>query len=269
MDMLVAATPANRILEWSVITARTVLGLILIAAVLIRIFAPNSLPLLLPPAKAFNDVMASSYLTSLVFFAEFAIGLALISGRFVPLALLAFAPIHLNIILFHVFLDAQPNRIVQTVVLLAIHLGLVWYHREAFTPILRARSVVKLTWLQRAPVLLLGLGMALPGTAKLLVPFEALAQNYTGAALMTGMYDTGYLFQLIAISELLTGLALLSSFFVPLALTIIAPIAVNIFAYHAYYEPGPKMFPGVLIAMLTLSAAWLYRPHFAALWRAR
>lgn len=52
-----------------------------------------------------------------------------------------------------------------------------------------------------------------------------------------GMMATGYFFYLLKGTEILCGLLLLSGFFVPLALVILAPIILNIFLVHAFMMP--------------------------------
>jgi hypothetical protein len=71
---------------------------------------------------------------------------------------------------------------------------------------------------------------------------------------------TGYMFPLIKSIEVLVGIALLSNRFVPLALTVLAPITVNIFAFHAFLSPGLAL-PVVIVA-LQLFLAYAYRAHY-------
>ena len=55
--------------------------------------------------------------------------------------------------------------------------------------------------------------------------------------LMIGLVKSGYMLPLIAITQLLGGALLLSNRFVPLALTILAPVLVNIIAFHVFLAP--------------------------------
>ena len=57
------------------------------------------------------------------------------------------------------------------------------------------------------------------------------------------MFATGYLFNLLKVLEVLSGLALLSGFFVPLALAVLAPIIVNILFFHAFLAPAGLAVP--------------------------
>src|SRR4051812_16017236 len=55
---------------------------------------------------------------------------------------------------------------------------------------------------------------------------------------MTGMASTGYLFPLLKGTETIAGLMLLSGTLIPFALTLLAPIIVNIAAFHLVVAPG-------------------------------
>jgi uncharacterized membrane protein YphA (DoxX/SURF4 family) len=83
-----------------------------------------------------------------------------------------------------------------------------------------------------------------------------------GAADLAGaMMKSGYLFQLIKGTEVAAGLLLLSNRFVPLALTMLAPVIVNILAFHAFLAPSGLAIPFVVLA-LELYLAWSYRSVF-------
>jgi uncharacterized membrane protein YphA (DoxX/SURF4 family) len=59
-----------------------------------------------------------------------------------------------------------------------------------------------------------------------------------GAAALTGAFmASGYLLPLVGATQALVGVLLLSNRFVPLALTILAPVVVNIVAFHAFLAP--------------------------------
>jgi hypothetical protein len=59
-------------------------------------------------------------------------------NRFVPLALALIAPIIVGIITFHIFL--APSSIVPGIIVLVIELYLAWAYRNAFAPMLAART---------------------------------------------------------------------------------------------------------------------------------
>ena len=72
---------------------------------------------------------------------------------------------------------------------------------------------------------------------------------------------TGYMFPMIKGIEVLTGALLLIGRFVPLALVLLAPIVVNIAAFHLFLTPGEV---GMSLALVALTAflGWAYRGSF-------
>jgi uncharacterized membrane protein YphA (DoxX/SURF4 family) len=88
-----------------------------------------------------------------------------------------------------------------------------------------------------------------------------------GGTFLGALAATGYMFPLIKGTELLAGLLLLSGRFVPLALALLAPVLVNIFAYHAAFAPAGIGMAAVLLA-LELYLAWAYRAAFRPMLRA-
>jgi len=80
-------------------------------------------------------------------------------------------------------------------------------------------------------------------------------------AFLGALAATGYMFPLIKGTEVIAGALLLSGRFAPLALTLLAPILVNIVAYHAALAPAGLGLPVVLVA-LEIYLAWAYRGAF-------
>jgi putative oxidoreductase len=60
------------------------------------------------------------------------------------------------------------------------------------------------------------------------------------------------------------GVLLLSGLFVPLALTLLAPVLVNITAFHIFLAPGNYGLVALILAA-ELFVAWSYRTAFAPL----
>ena len=87
------------------------------------------------------------------------------------------------------------------------------------------------------------------------------------AGAFLGALVSGKVLGLAKIIEIGAGLALLSNRFVPLALTLLAPVAVNIALYHGVFDPAGLVVPVVIIAMM-LFLAWSYRSAFAPMLRA-
>jgi len=94
-------------------------------------------------------------------------------------------------------------------------------------------------------------------------PMSGPPANFAGA-----LFATGYMFPLIKGTEVLAGVLLLSNRFVPLALTLLAPIVVNIVAFHAFLAPSGIALPIVIVAM-GLYLAYTERAVFAPLLQAK
>ena len=104
------------------------------------------IPAMPEAAGTFMGALATTgYMFPLIKGFELAAGFALLTGRFVPLALLALAPIMVNILAFHAAL--APAGLGLPIVLTALGLYVAWSYRDAFRPVLRARTLVA----ERAP----------------------------------------------------------------------------------------------------------------------
>ena len=68
---------------------------------------------------AFAD---SGYILPAVGLTQVVLGIALIANRFIPLALLLFAPVVVNVILFHVFMDMASMVVALPVVAVTVYL---------------------------------------------------------------------------------------------------------------------------------------------------
>jgi uncharacterized membrane protein YphA (DoxX/SURF4 family) len=79
---------------------------------------------------------------------------------------------------------------------------------------------------------------------------------------------TGYFFPLLKGTEVVAGALLLTGRLVPLALTVLAPVIVNIFAFHLFLAPAGLALPVVIVA-LEVFLAWSYRSIFRPVLRVR
>ncbi|HEY6725825.1 MAG TPA: DoxX family protein [Polyangiaceae bacterium] len=86
-------------------------------------------------------------------------------------------------------------------------------------------------------------------------------------AFLGGLMAGGYVLPLVKTIEVVAGAALLANRFVPLALTVLAPIVVNIAAYHFLLAPGYAM--PIALILLQLYLAWTHRAAFLPMLRAR
>ena len=134
------------------------------------------------------------------------------------------------------------------------------------TPASPGSSVVR--HLPRAATLLLGLIFFTFGLNGFLgfLPAQP-APTPEGGAFLGALAATGYMFPLIKSTEVVVGALLLSGRFVPLALVLLAPVTVNILAFHALLSPGLAL-PLVLVA-LQLYLAYAYRDAYRGVLAAR
>jgi uncharacterized membrane protein YphA (DoxX/SURF4 family) len=96
-------------------------------------------------------------------------------------------------------------------------------------------------------------------------PTEPLSEPAMSFAM--GLLKSGYMFPLIKGTEVAVGALLLSNRFVALALVVIAPVIINIFAFHAFLAPSGVVIASALV-VLAAYLAWVhrsaYRPLFAS-----
>ena len=91
-----------------------------------------------PPAAFGGALLATGYMFPLIKGTEVLGGVALLSGRYVPLALTVLAPVIVNIVAFHAFL--APSGLPLALIIVALEVYLAWAHRETFRPLLRAHA---------------------------------------------------------------------------------------------------------------------------------
>ena len=85
-------------------------------------------------------------------------------------------------------------------------------------------------------------------------------------AFMTALMSSGYMY-VIAVLQVLGGLCLLlGARFVPLGLTLLGPVIVNIVLFHVFLEPQ-GMLIAVVISALALFLLWVYRFKFPAIFQ--
>jgi hypothetical protein len=104
-----------------------------------------------------------------------------------------------------------------------------------------------------------------------LLHFIPLPQGEGKAAeFIGGLAASGYFFPLLFVTYLFAGAALLIDRFVPLALTVLAPVIVNITIMHLFLpSSGAEMCLAMLVTMLEIFLAWCYRSAFRQLLQAR
>jgi len=94
--------------------------------------------------------------------------------------------------------------------------------------------------------------------ALFLPPFEL--QGVAGE-FWTAMVNSGYVLEMVGVVEIIVGLMLVADKYVPLALLFLAPISVNIVAFHAFLDPV-NIGPALLVAAANLVLMFAYKPYF-------
>ena len=116
---------------------RIVLGLILVVFGLNKFLQFMPFPPMPVPAGAFmGALMASGYLMTIVAIVEIAVGAMLLTNKYVALALLLLAPISVNIITFHIFLDIAGIGGAALVTILNVFL--LFANKEKYNSVLSA-----------------------------------------------------------------------------------------------------------------------------------
>ncbi|SRR5687768_12460777 len=122
----------------AMLIVRTLMGLLFIFASVTFLFGLITPPPMEGPIKVFNEGLAASgYFFTLLKITELTCGILLLVGRFVPLALVILAPIIINILMVHLFLDRSGLPVAIFLVLGSIFLA--YYYRDRFEPLLRSK----------------------------------------------------------------------------------------------------------------------------------
>ncbi|MBC6110790.1 DoxX family membrane protein [Pedobacter fastidiosus] len=123
----------------AIIIVRLLLGALFVFGAVVYFFhIPMEEPAMSVDQKTFmSGVMASVYLFPLIKATELICGLALVIGRFVPLAVVVIFPVTLNIFLYHAFLG--PKDLPMAVILLLANLFLAYAYRKNYTTLLVAK----------------------------------------------------------------------------------------------------------------------------------
>jgi uncharacterized membrane protein YphA (DoxX/SURF4 family) len=122
----------------AVIIVRTLMGLLFLVSAIGFFFNLFPQPKMSEGATLFiTGMVASQYMFPVIKVLEILIGLALILGRFVPLATVVMFPIVLNIVLFHAFM--APEGMASPVFLLLGNLFLAYTYRKNYETLVAAK----------------------------------------------------------------------------------------------------------------------------------
>jgi putative oxidoreductase len=120
------------------IVVRILMGLMFLFASIVVLFNLMPHPEMKGNAKLFMDgIMATRYFMPLLKVTELVCGLALVTGRFVPLATVIIFPITLNILLYHAFV--APEGLPVAIPLILANLFLAYACRKNYQMLLAAK----------------------------------------------------------------------------------------------------------------------------------
>lgn len=120
-------------------------------------------------------------------------------------------------------------------------------------------------WIPVVLRVLLGGLFLMSGAMKLMPSGQLPPMPPAASAYILALGATGYTMPLIAVIEVIAGGLLIAGYFVPLSLTVLAPIIVNIALFHVLLAPSIPVVIFLLASELAL--AWYYRDAFAGLLR--
>jgi uncharacterized membrane protein YphA (DoxX/SURF4 family) len=129
----------NNLLKFAPHVTRILLGLLFLVFGLNYFFKVLPTPPMEGAALEFMKGLAGTgYFFPFVKVVEIAVGIALLSNRFVPLALVVLAPVTVNIALLNFIL--APAGIPVTIVVLALHLFTMWSYRDYYRVVVSAKA---------------------------------------------------------------------------------------------------------------------------------
>jgi len=111
--------------------------------------------------------------------------------------------------------------------------------------------------------ILLGLVFVVFGSNAFLHFIPTPPMSGPGGAFITAMMDTGYV-KVVGFCQVAGGLLLLIGRFIPLGLTLLGPVIVNILCYHIFMDHTGWQVAAV-VAVLALFLLWRHRANFAGL----
>lgn len=113
---------------------------------------------------------------------------------------------------------------------------------------------------------LLGLGFIIFGLNILhpFLPAPAPVEGSLPAQFMAVMFPTKWM-ALVGAVQLLGGLLVLLGRTAPLGLVLLAPVLVNILAFHIFLEGGKGLAPGLVFTAMTLFLFFAYRKNFTGI----
>ena len=113
---------------------------------------------------------------------------------------------------------------------------------------------------------LLGLGFIVFGL-NILFPFMTPPPPPAGSlpAQFMGVMGPTHWMMLVGLAQLIGGALVIAGRTAPLGLAILAPVLVNILAFHVFLMDGAGILPGLVFSALEIFLIYAYRNHFGPL----
>jgi len=104
----------------------------------------------------------------------------------------------------------------------------------------------------------LGIAMLIFGANKFAGFMPAPEMSEKAGAFMGALVESGYIFPILGIVYIIIGLLLVTNKYVPLALTMLVPISINIVAFHLFLDPGGILFAAIIAILnaILMYANW-------------
>ena len=125
--------------KYLAVAARVLMGLLFVVTGLNGFLNFMPQPPMPEAVTAFLGALKNTgYMLPLIMGTQLMVGVLLVAGVGVPLALALIAPVIVNIVALHAFLE--PSGLGLAVVVLALELYLAWAYRSAFAAMLNMRA---------------------------------------------------------------------------------------------------------------------------------
>lgn len=240
--------PAGKLLT----LARIVLGLIFTLSGLNHLLGLVPMPAMSGNTALFwQGLQQTGYFFPLLGVVELAAGLLMSWRRGVPLATIMIAPIVLNVAAFHAVLAPQALGMVAVIVTATVYVAR--RNRAAYARILTARAGAT-PGAVRVIEGVLGVAFVASGLAGFMGHTPP-PSTIGAAAMMKGLAAAGYFLPALCGVQIVAGTMLVVRRTVGLALAVLFPVVVEIFAYRVYVAAAT---PGMMTVATVLLAAEAY-----------
>jgi uncharacterized membrane protein YphA (DoxX/SURF4 family) len=128
---------STQIIWW---TFRIILGVLMLLGALTHI--TNVKEGAMAESAFITAMVNTGYLWPIIGTIELLAGVAILAGRFVPIALIVLAPVTLNILFFHLSQPSHPDGIGIALAIILPHLGLAWLYREHYANLFQMNASI-------------------------------------------------------------------------------------------------------------------------------